>query len=220
MKDLSTQIDIIHFNDNLQNCIKIGEWNVDQDMRLTSEEELFAIEQIKYLHTELVSIQQSFLNIISVSVGVYALVFYYAFTATGFEKEIFLLLPFLFLWSLYNILKYTIKSLGIGAYIRHLEKLVNRKHNKKLFMWESYLINANQYPLVGVLPQVPCILAIIFVVVYKYIVTIIELKVSLIVIMILSILLCFQIILMIWMLYRAAIHVKKITNICDNSILE
>ena len=47
--------------------------------QLNEGEEKIVLEQIKYLHEEYVSIQQVFINFISVSVGVYAVILYQVF---------------------------------------------------------------------------------------------------------------------------------------------
>lgn len=72
---------------------------------LDTEEETLILEQIKYLHGEFVSIQQSFVGITSVALVGYAIVIYYALISE--KEEFFLFLPFLFSLSVYNILKYT-----------------------------------------------------------------------------------------------------------------
>ena len=102
---------------------------------MTSEEEQLLIEQIKYLQNELVSIQQAFLGCISIPLGIYVLAIYYAFSSAAYSDIIFSILPFFFSLSFFNIIKYTIKMLGIDAYLCHLEKLINQNHKKKyIFM--------------------------------------------------------------------------------------
>lgn len=128
-----------------------------ENYNLSESEESLILEQIKYLHGEFVSIQQVFVGIISVALAVYAVVIYYAINSD--KEEIFLILPFLFSLSIYNILKYTIKVLGLDAYIRHLEKLMNITHKKPLFLWQTYLVYANGYSAFGTFPQLPCFLA-------------------------------------------------------------
>lgn len=84
-------------------------------------EEALVVEQIKYLQSELCSIQSSFLAIISVSLGAYGLIIYYALSQD--VAWLFILLPFLFSLSFYNILKYTAKMMGLDAYVSYLESL-------------------------------------------------------------------------------------------------
>ncbi len=130
--------------------------------KFSPEEETLIMEQIKSLHNELCSIQSSFLGIISVPVAVYGLLIYYALqldskvTPSHPANTLFIVMPFLFLLSVFNILKYTIKMLGIGAYIRHLEGQLNASHKKNIFIWQSHLIDANSYAMVGGIFQLPC----------------------------------------------------------------
>ena len=124
--------------------------------QLNEGEEKIVLEQIKYLHEEYVSIQQVFINFISVSVGVYAVILYQVFKKYNSKKFIFLILPFLFSLGAYNLIKYTMRMLAIDAYIRHLENLVNFSHKKILFAWQNFLVYANGSSLFGVLPQIPC----------------------------------------------------------------
>lgn len=186
-------------------------------LSLTKDEETLVLEQIKYLQSELISIQQAFLGIISVSVGVYALVLYYAFTATGSGKKIFIILPFLFSLSLYNIIKYTIKMLGIDAYVRHLESLINTAHNKPLFSWQSYFIYANGYSVIGIIPQIPCYILIAATLLYKYVQTIVELRLGLPLASFISILLVIQSFFLILMLYHAATQYHFVKIVCNKN---
>ena len=75
-------------------------------------------------------------------------------------RVLFVLLPFLFSLSFYNVLKYTIKMLGMDAYIRHLESLINNIRKEPLFLWQSKLIYSNGYSVLGFAAQVPCFGAI------------------------------------------------------------
>lgn len=139
--------------------------------KLSLEEETLIMEQIKSLHNELCSIQSSFLGVISVPVAVYGLLIYYGLQLDSKLKPsntLFIVMPFLFLLSVFNILKYTIKMLGIGAYVRHLEGQINASHEKHLFMWRSYLINANSYAMVGGMFQLPCFFALAIFLGYEF----------------------------------------------------
>lgn len=132
-------------------------------LKINENEEKMILEQIKYLHEEYVSIQQVFINYISISVSVYAVVLYQVFQNYKTKKFIFIVLPFLFSLSAYNLIKYTLRMLSIDAYIRHMEYMVNASHKKILFAWQSFLVYANGSSLFGVLPQIPCyaVLAVI-----------------------------------------------------------
>ncbi len=142
--------------------------------KFSPEEEVLIMEQIKCLHNELCSIQSSFLGIISVPVAVYGLLIYYALqldcklSPSRPANTLFIVLPFLFLLSVFNILKYTIKMLGIGAYVRHLEGQLNASHEKGLFIWRSHLINANGYAMVGGVVQLPSFFAIAIFLGYEF----------------------------------------------------
>lgn len=144
------------------------------DSKFSLEEETLIMEQIKCLHNELCSIQSSFLGIISVPVAVYGLLIYYALqldsklTPAQPANTLFVVMPFLFLLSVFNILKYTIKMLGIGAYVRHLEGQLNASHEKNLFIWRSHLINANSYAIVGGGVQLPCFFALAIFLGYEF----------------------------------------------------
>lgn len=128
------------------------------------------LEEIKSLRSELVSIQSSFLSMISIALGAYGLIIYYAFQLNNSSNPnyLFIVLPFLFLISFNNIIKYTIKMLGMGGYIRFLEGLLNCYYKKPLFQWHSYLIFANGYGAVGGLAQLPCFLALSILVGVKF----------------------------------------------------
>lgn len=139
-----------------------------KNYNLDKDEEALILEQIKYLHGEFVSIQQVFVSVISIALAVYALIIYYALNSPKEKEEIFLFLPFLFSLSVYNILKYTIRVLGIDAYICHLEMLINTTHKKSLFLWQNYLACANRYSFIGTFPQLPCYIAMGIFLVYRF----------------------------------------------------
>lgn len=79
---------------------------------LTSEEEQLILEQMKYIQSEVISIQQGFLGVISIPMGIYAVIIYYTLTVEDSDIRglLFLVLPFFFSLSFYNILKYTIRN--------------------------------------------------------------------------------------------------------------
>lgn len=131
----------------------------EPQLKLDEREETMLIEQIKYLQNELVSIQQAFLSAISIPVGIYVLAIYYAYSSE-YSDTMFAVLPFFFSLSMFNILKYSIKMLGLDAYIRHMEGVINRVHKKSLFLWQSKLIYANSYSVVGGVCQIPVFIAI------------------------------------------------------------
>lgn len=137
---------------------------------LTEKEEKLILEQLKYLQNEIISIQQGFISFVSIPLGVYALIVYYILNiADNQVKEIlFLLLPFFFCLSFYNILKYTIKILGLESYQRHLENMINRNHEKPLFLWQSFFVYANGYSFIGSIGQFPCIFVIFIYFTYNF----------------------------------------------------
>ena len=139
---------------------------------IDDDEERLLVEQIKYLHSERCSIQSSFLTIISVALGAYGLIIYQALsydkTLCGKVNYVFILLPFLFAMSFYNVIKYTIRMLGINAYIRYLEGTINNKHKKALFQWYSYLIQAKGSGIIGGIAQFPLFVPIVLFVSQKF----------------------------------------------------
>ena len=60
---------------------------------------------MKYIQSEVVSIQQGFLGVISIPLGIYALILYYTLTVKDGDIKgiLFLLSPFLFSLSFYNM---------------------------------------------------------------------------------------------------------------------
>lgn len=136
-------------------------------VNLDAEEEKFILEQIKYMHNEMVGIQQAFLGSISLPLGIYAVAVYYTYQS-DYREHLFSILPFLFSLSIFNILKYTIKMLGIDAYIRYLEELINASRQKNIFMWQTYLVHTNSYSLIGGLCQLPAFLALGFFILVQF----------------------------------------------------
>lgn len=124
----------------------------------------YILEQIKYLSAERSSIQSSFLSIISVSLAVYGLILYHAIhfdlELSGKVNYVYIIMPYLFAISFYNITKYTIKMLGLDAYLRFLERKLNKIEQSPVFMWQSYLIQSNGFGLVGGIAQIPCFIAV------------------------------------------------------------
>lgn len=186
--------------------------NNDRNYYIDEKEEALILEQIKYLREECVSIQQFFVGLISVSLATYAIVIYYALSAE--KDEIFLFLPFLFSLSIYNLLKYTVRVLGLDAYIRHLEKLINNKHQKSLFLWQSYLIYANGYSVFGSFPQLPCLLAICIFLAYQFCRAISSTEYPSYLIIILVILLIIQVAFLALMGVNCLTHYWAVLDIC------
>jgi len=137
---------------------------------LTNEEEQLILEQMKYIQSEVISIQQGFLGVISIPMGIYAVIIYYTLTVEDSDIRglLFLVLPFFFSLSFYNILKYTIKILGLEAYQCYLEKILNENHQKPLFLWQNLLVYANGYSVLGAVGQVPCCAFIFIFLFYKF----------------------------------------------------
>lgn len=125
------------------------------------------LSQITYLHSEQVSIQNSFLAMLYIPLAFVGVMVYYAYTSPASEK-LFLLLPFLFSWCIFNLMKYTMKALGIDAYIRHLERELNAWIGENLFCWQDQLVYANGYSIWGILGQVPCLVAVYAFLIYKF----------------------------------------------------
>lgn len=174
------------------------------------------LEQIKYLHSELCSIQSSFLGVISIPLAVYGLLIYYALQLEGQNQaHMFVLLPFLFSLSLFNILKYTIKMMGLDAYIRYLEQQLNTFHKKSLFKWQSYLIYANSYSVAGGLVQVPIFLALAIFLGCKFFASINSYSIFPNSKVILTALLAFQAVGLLYMLYVCATQYGVVEGWCD-----
>lgn len=134
------------------------------------------LTQITYLHDEMISIQSSFLAMIYIPLAFLGVLIYYAYNSDA-QTVLFLLLPFLFAWSMYNLLKYTMKMLGIDAYTRHLEKKLNKlMEDPTLFLWQDQLIYQNGYSLWGILGQIPCMMVITVFLVYKFVESILSLE--------------------------------------------
>ena len=96
-------------------------------------------EQIHDLRSEYISIQSNFLTVTSIAFVGFGVVLYYAFlldnnkdNPADFINFVFIALPFLFGISFLNILKYTVRMMGIGSYVSHLEKLLNAKSKKNM----------------------------------------------------------------------------------------
>lgn len=141
-------------------------------------------EQIHDLRSEYISIQSNFLTVTSIAFVGFGVVLYYAFylennsaDTENFINFVFIALPFLFGISFLNILKYTVRMMGIGAYVSHLEKLLNAKTQKNLFLWHKKMVGINGYTIVG-LAQLPCYFALFAVVTMKYLENMELLKVS------------------------------------------
>lgn len=131
-------------------------------------------EQIHDLRSEYISIQSSFLTVTSIAFAGLGVILYYAFSLdidneskSNFINYVFVALPFLFGIGFLNILKYTVRMMGLGSYISHLEKLLNAKTKKNLFLWHKKLVGINGYTIVG-LAQIPCYLALVVVIGYKF----------------------------------------------------
>ena len=124
------------------------------------------LSQIQYLHNEEISIQNSFLAMIYIPIAFLGVLIYYSYS-TG-KPQLFLLLPFLFCWCISNLMKYTMKILGIDAYIRYMEEELNQIYGEELFLWQSQLVYANGYSIWGVLGQAPCFLAVCAFLSYKF----------------------------------------------------
>ncbi len=131
-------------------------------------------EQIHDLRSEYISIQSNFLTVTSIAFVGFGVVLYYAFlldnnkdNPADFINFVFIALPFLFGISFLNILKYTVRMMGIGSYVSHLEKLLNAKSKKNIFLWHKKLVGINGYTIVG-LAQIPCYVALFILVGMKF----------------------------------------------------
>lgn len=105
---------------------------------------------------------------------------------------------------------------GLSAYSRYLEELINIKHNKILFAWHGYLIHANGSSFFGVVPQIPSFIALILLLGYQFHITITELDISTPIVSFLIVLLAMQSILIVIMLYFCGRQYHSVLNICKN----
>lgn len=200
----------------------MGKSNIKAKISITdnaSSDIKLMLEQIKYLHNELCSIQSSFLTLISISLGAYGLVIFYALNY-GFQNPksvnyLFIVLPFLFFLSFYNIIKYTIKMLGIGAYIKYLEKKINEGKREAIFMWGSYLIQSNSFGLIGGIAQIPCYAAVVVFLFYMFFENILKKGVPLWCSYTLTTLLIVQAIVLLFMLIKCLYHGFSVEYWCD-----
>ena len=131
-------------------------------------------EQIHDLRSEYISIQSHFVTVTSLAFAGFGVLLYSAFylesnsaNTGGLINFVFIVLPFLFGISILNILKYTVRMMGIGAYVSHLEKLLNAKTQKNLFLWHKKMVGINGYTIVG-LAQFPCYGGMLAVVIIKF----------------------------------------------------
>lgn len=103
------------------------------------------LEQIKYLRQENVSIQDKFIATSGLSLSLLGVIVYYIESSLTRGHDItyfYLFLPFLFFWLPYNIIKYSIRMLGINAYLEYLEKKINLLVGEETFLWNSKLIDS------------------------------------------------------------------------------
>lgn len=99
------------------------------------------LEQIKYLREENISIQNNFLVGKTIPLTALGLIIYYIESSDKNLNFIYLILPFLFFGVPYNVIKYTIRMMGINGYTKYLEEQINSLIGKKVFRWNSQLIN-------------------------------------------------------------------------------
>lgn len=124
------------------------------------------VEQIKYLRQENVSIQDKFLNGNAIPLTALGVMIFYIESQKLYF--IYLFLPFLYLAVPYNVVKYTIRMMGINGYIKYLESKVNFLMKDDVFLWNSHLIDSGffgGFALVSTLAQIPIhVVAFIFLV--------------------------------------------------------
>lgn len=115
------------------------------------------VEQIKYLRQENISIQDKFLSWVSIPVAVLGVFIYYIEQAEIIS--LYLILPFLYFLTPYNLIKYTIRMLAINGYIKHMEREINILTKGNTFLWNSELINSSffkgGFSAITTLAQVP-----------------------------------------------------------------
>ena len=90
-----------------------------EQMRERDKRADLLLAQITYLQAESTSIQNNFLAMLYIPLAFVGVMIYYAYQSPA-SVYLFLLLPFLFSWCIANLMKYTLKSFDIGAYILSL----------------------------------------------------------------------------------------------------
>ena len=133
------------------------------------------IEQMQYLRQEYVAIQNSFLAGSSLPLTALGILTYYIEdSGTASVKSMYLFLPFLFLFVPYNLIKYSIRMMGINAYMKHLETSINTLVGKKIFIWNNELINCSclkkgGFAVITTAAQIPIYVAIAIFILVKFI---------------------------------------------------
>lgn len=127
------------------------------------------LEQIKYLRHENVSIQDKFIAGSGISLSILGVLVYYI------EYQdltyFYLFIPFLYFWLPYNVIKYTIRMLGINGYIEYLERKINDLVGEEAFSWNSRLINSGffgGFSFVTTIVQIPLYVACSIFIIKKY----------------------------------------------------
>lgn len=130
------------------------------------------LEQIKYLVEEKISIQNQFLAGVNLPLVALGLLVYYIEMNIDKVRNIYLLLPFFYLFIPYNLIKFTIRILGINEYICYMEQEINSLLKTEVFMWNRKLINTSVFPggfaFVTTLAQIPIHLVTVVFLIYKF----------------------------------------------------
>lgn len=131
------------------------------------------IEQIKYLRQEYVAIQNSFLAGSSLPITALGILTYYIENSDKASVNcLYLFLPFLFLFIPYNLIKYSIRMMGINGYMKHIETSINTLVGNKIFLWNNELINCSflkvGFAVITTAAQIPIYVAITIYILVKF----------------------------------------------------
>lgn len=132
------------------------------------------LEQIKYLAQENMSIQNNFLAGVNLPLAALGLLIYYIETSNKISAQnIYIILPFLYFFIPYNLIKFSTRMLSIDAYLTYLENQINTLMGKDVFLWNKELIDCSLLPCGfgkgTTIVQLPIHLVSIFYLVIKFI---------------------------------------------------
>ena len=140
-----------------------------EQMRERDKRADLLLAQITYLQAESTSIQNNFLAMLYIPLAFVGVMIYYAYQSPA-SVYLFLLLPFLFSWCIANLMKYTLKSFDIGAYIMVLEGELNNLYGgEELFRWERRYLDTNGYSNWGTFAQVPILFLVYAFLIVKFV---------------------------------------------------
>jgi len=125
------------------------------------------------LRQEYVAIQNSFLAGSSLPITALGILTYYIENSDKASVNcLYLFLPFLFLFIPYNLIKYSIRMMGINGYMKHIETSINTLVGNKIFLWNNELINCSflkvGFAVITTAAQIPIYVAITIYILVKF----------------------------------------------------